>query len=47
LPQYARFKQRFAAEFDHPKTQLPPIDEIRATNSNALAKLWPLLAQPL
>jgi hypothetical protein len=47
VPQYARFKQRFAAEFDHPKIQLPPIDDIRATNSAALAKLWPLLAQPL
>jgi hypothetical protein len=47
LPQYARFKQRFAAEFDHPKIQLPPIAQIRAINSAALAKLWPLLAQPL
>jgi hypothetical protein len=43
LPQYARFKQRFAAEFDHPKIQLPPIDQIRMTNLAALARLWPLL----
>src|SRR6266849_4516582 len=43
-PHYARFKQRFAAEFDHPKIQLPPIDQIRSMNSAALAKLWPLLA---
>jgi arginase family enzyme len=47
VPQYARFKQRFAAEFDHPKIQLPPVAQIRALNSAALAKLWPLLLQPL
>jgi hypothetical protein len=47
FPQYARFKQRFAAEFDHPKIQFPPIDQIRATNSAALGRLWPSLAQPL
>ena len=44
-PHYARFKQRFAAEFDHPKIQLPPVDQIRRINSATLAKLWPLLAQ--
>jgi hypothetical protein len=44
-PHYARFKQRFAGEFDHPKIQLPPIDQIRRINSATLAKLWPLLAQ--
>jgi arginase family enzyme len=44
-PHYARFKQRFAAEFDHPKLQLPSIDQIGRINSATLAKLWPLLAQ--
>ena len=44
-PHYARFKQRFAGEFDHPKLRLPPIDQIRRINSATLAKLWPLLAQ--
>jgi len=44
-PHYARFKQRFAAEFDHPKLQVPALDQIRTINSAALAKLWPLLAQ--
>jgi hypothetical protein len=44
-PHYARFKQRFAGEFDHPKLQLPALDQIRTINSAALAKLWPLLAQ--
>jgi arginase family enzyme len=45
-PKYARFKQRFAAEFDHPKTRLPPIDQVRRINFAALEKLWPLLARP-
>ncbi len=47
FPQYARFKQRFAAEFDHPKLARPSPGEIRRTNFVALEKLWPLLAQPL
>jgi arginase family enzyme len=46
-PEYARWKQRFAAEFDHPKIQLPDKDKIRATNLATLEKLWPLLTQPL
>jgi hypothetical protein len=44
-PHYERFKQRFAAEFDHPKIALPPVDQIRTTNFAALEKLWPLLAE--
>ncbi len=44
-PHYARFKQRFAAEFDHPKIQLPALDQIRTINSAALEKLWPVLAE--
>jgi arginase family enzyme len=42
-PSYARFEQRFAAEFDHPKLQLPTADKIRETNSATLGRLWPLL----
>jgi hypothetical protein len=42
-PKYARWKQRFAAEFDHPKTQLPAADRVRGINLAALEKLWPLL----
>jgi arginase family enzyme len=42
-PAYARWKQRFAAEFDHPKIQLPDDDKIRAINLAALEKLWPSL----
>lgn len=42
-PKYARAKQRFAAEMDHPK--LPPIDReaARKINLRAFAALWPLL----
>ncbi|MGB9476540.1 MAG: arginase family protein [Candidatus Udaeobacter sp.] len=43
-PKYARFKQRFAAEFDHPKIQLPSAERIREINLTALEKLWPLLS---
>ena len=44
-PEYARFKQRLAAGFDHPKLHLPAENEIRRINSSAIAKLWPVLAQ--
>ena len=46
-PTYARRKQRFAAEFDHPKVQLPPSHQIRTINFEALQNLWPALAQRL
>ena len=43
-PLYARWRQRFAGIFDHPKLKLPSADEIRRINSAAIAKLWPVLA---
>ena len=46
-PEYARFKQRFAAEFDHPKIQLSSSDQIRAINFKALQNLWPPLTGTL
>jgi len=46
-PAYARWKQRFAAEFDHPKIQLPSSDQIRAINFKALQDLWPPLTGTL
>jgi hypothetical protein len=46
-PKYARWKQRFAAEFDHPKIQLPSSDQIRAINFKALQNLWPPLTGTL
>jgi len=42
-PKYARRKQRFAAEFDHPKIQRPPLEQIRTINFAALTNLWPCL----
>jgi arginase family enzyme len=44
-PSYARFKQRLAAGFDHPKLNLPSAEQIRRINSTTLEKLWPALAQ--
>jgi arginase family enzyme len=46
-PQYARWKQRFAAEFDRPKLAPPNFEKARATNSATLQELWPLLAGSL
>ena len=42
-PAYARWKQRFASEMDHPKLPRPSPEQIRATNLATLEKLWPLL----
>jgi len=47
LPKYARWKQYFAAEFDHPKVQLSSSDRIRAINFKALQNLWPPLTGTL
>ena len=44
-PRYARWKQRFAANFDHPKIILPSAAEIRRRNHAALDRLLPLLTQ--
>ena len=44
-PEYARWKQRFAARIDHPKIPTRSAEDIRETNETALKKLWPLLAQ--
>jgi hypothetical protein len=43
-PSYVRFKQRFAAEFDHPKIQLPSADRIHEINLGTLERLWPVLS---
>ena len=44
---YARWKQRFAAEFDRPKLPPPSLEKARATNLATLEKLWPLLTGSL
>lgn len=43
-PAYARRKQRFAAEMDHPKLSQPNPEETRRTNFTTLEKLWPVLS---
>src|SRR5581483_7938482 len=43
-PVYARWKQRFAANFDHPKMQPPDLATVVARNLTALEQLWPALA---
>jgi hypothetical protein len=44
-PRYARWKQKFASEMDHPK--LVPLDpnETNRINQAALAALWPVLTE--
>ena len=44
-PAYARWKQRFASEFDHPKLPLPGPSEIERINTKAVQALWPALAE--
>ena len=44
-PIYARRRQRFAAEWDHPKFIRPALAEIRRINAAAFSRLWPLLAE--
>ena len=43
-PKYARWKQKFASEWDHPRLDLPSADEIQKTNFATLERLWPALA---
>lgn len=44
-PTYARWKQRFASEMDHPKLARPNPEQTRAINNSTLEKLWPLLSE--
>ena len=44
-PSYARRKQRFASEMDHPQIDFASDETIRAANHAAFAALWPALAQ--
>jgi hypothetical protein len=43
-PRYARWKQRFASRWDHPKLAQPDPDQARKINFAALEKLWPALS---
>ncbi len=42
-PAYARWKQRFASEMDHPKLGCPDLATAQALNHAAIAVLWPAL----
>jgi hypothetical protein len=44
-PRYARWKQKFASEMDHPKLPRPDPIETNRINQAALATLWPALAK--
>jgi arginase family enzyme len=44
-PVYARWKQRFASEMDHPKLLRPNPEETQEINHSTLQKLWPLLTE--
>ncbi len=43
VPKYARWKQRFAAEFDHPKAVTGNLEHARRINVAAFHRLWPIL----
>ena len=44
-PTYARWKQRFASEFDHPRLRRPTPAEIERINTQAVQALWPALTE--
>ena len=44
-PRYARWKQKFASEMDHPKRPAPGLGDARRTNAASLAALWPVLTE--
>jgi hypothetical protein len=43
-PKYARLKQRFAAEMDHPKLEQPDVEMAKEINLRAFESLWPVLS---
>lgn len=45
LPRYARLKQKFASEMDHPRRSRPVPDDFGRINRSALVALWPVLAE--
>jgi hypothetical protein len=44
-PAYARWKQRFASEMDHPKLPRPEAAQVQQINNSTLEELWPLLTE--
>ncbi|HLW35608.1 MAG TPA: hypothetical protein VKS98_08105 [Chthoniobacterales bacterium] len=43
-PDYARWTQEFASNWDHPKLELSGVEQIRSVNLATLERLWPALA---
>jgi arginase family enzyme len=43
-PVYARYRQRFAAQMDHPKLPVRDLEMARKINLRAFELLWPILA---
>ncbi len=44
-PRYARWKQRFVAQLDHPKLPVPELAAAQAVNLAAWRRLWPALTE--
>ncbi len=44
-PRYARWKQKFASEMDHPRMAHPDLVRANQINQAALAALWPALTE--
>lgn len=44
-PKYARWKQKFASNWDHPKLDPSGAEQVRSINFPTLERLWPALAQ--
>ena len=44
-PRYARWKQKFASEMDHPKLSRPDPEKTRRINQASLQVLWPVLTE--
>jgi hypothetical protein len=42
-PKYERWKQKFASNWDHPKFDLLPVDQVKKINLATLERLWPAL----
>jgi arginase family enzyme len=42
-PKYARWKQEFASNWDHPKLDLPGQEKIQQVNFSTIERLWPAL----
>jgi arginase family enzyme len=44
-PRYARWKQKFISEMDHPNLPVPDAEQASRINQAAMAALWPVLTQ--